>query len=81
MNLLKISDAYHEQGLNDPQRQHRMTYGSKRRVAGVVMLLLLPCLSLTACGIKGKLSPPSQIQKEERSESNRAVGRDPIRLR
>ena len=42
-------------------------------------LLLSALLTLTACGIKGNLTPPEQVQKEERSESNRAVGRDAVK--
>jgi predicted small lipoprotein YifL len=42
-------------------------------------LLFVALLCVTACGIKGSLTPPQQITKEERSEINRRQGRDPER--
>jgi predicted small lipoprotein YifL len=43
-----------------------------------LLLITLIAPLLTACGIKGSLTPPSQIQKEERSEPTRRQGRDPV---
>jgi predicted small lipoprotein YifL len=45
----------------------------------LAFLFLLPLLTLTSCGVKGKLTHPEQVKTESRSESNRAVGREPVR--
>lgn len=48
------------------------------KILRLILLITLTAPLLTACGIKGSLSTPSQIQKEERSEPTRRQGRDPV---
>ncbi len=42
---------------------------------GTLALSVISMLLLAGCGIKGSLTPPSQITKEERSEPTQHQGR------
>lgn len=53
-----------------------MIYPKVSRVLLTTCLLGIIATTLSACGIKGNLTPPSQIKKEERSEATRRQGRD-----